>query len=382
MEAPLDETLISGVYGVSPEIVDKALDKAVWKLSREIEKLKNTLVEIRKTMESRRELFEFGVAGPPRELCYVAVDSSFTAPAIELVGGYLGLVNVVSVLYGSKCVKGGEKTVEPRVYIDLWFNDDLTSITARYYERLVAGELLEKKKEGVLDFDVLLLDGELIPRTLPRSGLAGERLKKTVDLTNEIIELADSTNTALVGVLKRSYSRDIVNILGYGGLRLSDKAVLSLILKPLEYVIAGSHHDINSELEKLEGKPGVQREWLKTRLKWYESIVNNIPMGYTVKLAFYRAPTTIYPVATKIEYITSDTLEDDSLISSIIHISGETGIPIPVDYADTLSTITKELKQTVYQKLLAELAKNTKIEAKDAILLLSLTNPEKLRHLY
>lgn len=48
--------------------------------------------EVRRAIESRGDLFRVGIAGSAEDLCYVAVDSSFTAPAIELVGGYLGIV--------------------------------------------------------------------------------------------------------------------------------------------------------------------------------------------------------------------------------------------------------------------------------------------------
>ena len=193
------------------------------------------------------------------------------------------------------------------------------------------------------------------------------------------MELADRTDTAVVGTLKRSYSRDLVGILGFSQLRLSDKAVMSLILNPGEYLVAGSHSDIYRELEGLRGRSGVREDWLEARLRWYRSIVDNVPVGYTVKLAYYRAPKTLYPTATKVEYLTSSSLHEDVLLSSLIHVSAGTGIPAPVDYADSLSAISKELKQTVYQKLIAELAKNA--EARDVIPLLSLTNPEKLGRL-
>ncbi len=321
-------------------------------------------------------MFRFGTAAPVEDLCYVAVDSSFTNPAVELVGGYLGVVKVVVVHYGSRC---GGGSVEAKAYPGLWFNADLTSSVARYYEKRTGVELLERKKHGKADFDVLLLDGDLIPRSLSSRGSVGELHQKIADYTSKIIELADSTDTAVVGVLKRSYSRDLVSIMGFSDLRLSDKAVMSLILKPSEYVVAGSHPEIYGELKKLRGKPGVPGDWLEARLRWYEFIVRNMPRGFTVKLAYYRAPATIYPVATKIEFVASGSLGEDELVSSLMQVSGETGIPVPVDYADSLSAITKELKQTVYQKLLAELSKTAGVEARDAVLLLSLTNPEKLR---
>jgi hypothetical protein len=362
--------------GVAPEVVEKAVIRATSKLIAEIERVKSLIVEIRRALEARRDIFTIREAGKPENLCYAAVDSSFTAPAIELVGGYLGIVVVASVLYGSKC---GRNTVDAKAYTELWFNNDLTSTIARYYERVVALKLLEEKKRGDADFDVLLLDGEIVPRTLGRrEGSSRELLERVVELTSRMLELADKTDTAVVGVLKRSYARDIVNILGFHDIKLSDRAVMSLVLKPGEYLIAGIHSEIYSELRKLESKPGVKKEWLESRLKWYEALVSNIPVGYAVKLAFYRAPRTLYPIATKIEYLSSGGLAEDALISSLVHVSTGTGIPAPVDYADALSTITRELRQTAYQKLLAEIAKRAGLRARDILPLLSLMNPEKL----
>ena len=371
-----DQPVSEEPIGVAPEIVEKAIARTTSKLIAEIERARALIAEIRKAIEARRDLFTTGVARKPETLCYAAVDSSYTAPAIELVGGYLGIVVVASVLYGSKC---GKNSVDAKAYTELWFNDDLTSTIARYYERITALKLLEEKKSGEVDFDVLLLDGEIIPRALGRrEGSTRELLVKVVELTSRVLELADRTDTAVVGILKRSYARDIVNILGFHNIRLSDRAVMSLVLRPGEYLIAGVHSDIYSELRKLRDKPGVKEEWLETRLKWYEVLVSNIPVGYAVKLAFYKAPRTLYPIATKIEYLTSSTLTEEALLSSLVHISTGTGIPAPVDYADALSSITRELKQTAYQKLLAEIAKNVKAEARDILPLLSLMNPEKL----
>ncbi len=359
------------VVGVAPEVVEKVLGKTTTKLVNEIEKVRDIVSVIRDITRSK---FTINTAKEFKELCYAAVDSSYTAPAIELIGGYLGIVVVSTVLYGLKCSKC---IVDAKAYTDLWFSNDLTSIYAKYYERLTTLKLLRMKEGGELYFDVLLVDGELIPRT-STTHLEKDILSKVIELTNKVIELADKTDTALVGILKRSYARDITNILGFHDLRLNDRAIMSLVLKPNEYLIVGAHCDIYDELRRLKGKLGVNEEWLNARLKWYEILIKNIPIGYAVKLAFYRAPKTLYPTATKVEYLTSNSLDEDALLSSLIHISTATGIPAPIDYVDALSIVTKELKQTVYQKLLVEVAKKLRAEAKDILPILSLMNPEKI----
>jgi len=368
-ELPVNEE----VSGVAPEVVEKVLDRTTTKLVNEVNKIRNILNEIRGVVKSK---FTLNTAERFEELCYTAVDSSYTAPAIELIGGYLGIVVVSTVLYGLKCSRC---SVDAKAYTDLWFSNDLTSTYAKYYERLTTLKLLERKKDGEIYFDVLLVDGEIIPRTLTTYLEPGrEVLWKVIELTNKVIELADKTDTALVGVLKRSYARDIVNILGFHDLRLNDRAIMSLVLRPNEYLIVGAHCDIYDELRRLKGRLGVNEEWLGARLRWYDALVKNIPTGYAIKLAFYRAPKTLYPTATKVEYLTSNSLDEDTLLSSLIHVSTATGIPAPIDYADTLSTITKELRQAVYQKLLVEIVKRLRAEAKDILPILSLMNPEKI----
>lgn len=375
----LEEFLAREAAGVAPEVVEKVLVRTASRLVKEVEKVRLRIAEIRRSVEARGDIFALRVVGDYERLCYATVDSSFTAPAIELVGGYLGIIAVVKVLYGSRCGGGRRGSAGAEVYTELWFNRDYVNEFAKYYERATALKLLEAKRGGGLHFDVLLLDGEIIPRVWRGPGNEPLRVR-AVEVTNRIIELADETDTAVAGVLKRSYSRDLVNILGFHDLRLSDRAVMSLALKPGEYLVAGSYSDLHRELEKLRGRPGVDDEWLKARLEWYEGILQNTPTGYEVKLAFYRAPKTLYPTATKVEYMTSSSLHEEVLISSLVHISTATGLPAPVDEADRLatSTLTRELKQTVYQKLIAEVAKSTKASAKEVLPLLSLMNPEKL----
>jgi hypothetical protein len=78
--------------------------------------------------------------------------------------------------------------------------------------------------------------------------------------------------------------------------------------------------------------------------------------------------------------MTSISIDEETLLSGLIHISGETGLPQPIDEVDRLATTTlsKGLRYTVYQKLLAEVAKISKEKIKEIQVLLSLTNPEKL----
>ena len=377
MENPLNEAPVEEIIGVSPEIVDRALDRAVDKLFNEILKVVRIGESVRKSIESSGR-FTIRYIGNSADLCYYAVDSSFTAPAIELTGGYLGIAVVSYTNYGKTC---GKTCVDSKAFVDLNFVDDLTSIYARYYERRTALELLKAKDRGDISFDVLLFDGEVIPRILPswrvRESKKSKLYRNIINVTEDIMELADRTDTAIAGILKRSYSRDIVNILGFKELKMSDRAVLSLVLKPGEYIIFGSYVELRDELLKLRESGDADSEWLRARMPWYDGIIQSMA-GHTVKLAFYRAEKTLYPTATKMEYITSNSLDEDTLISSIMKISIGTGIPAPIDYVDALSDIRGGLKYTIYQKILAELSKKLTSDFDKAQLFLSLMNPEKI----
>lgn len=360
---------------MAPEIIDKRLERAVDKIVSEAERLESLVSEVRRALENRRDLFVFGQADRPRSLCYAAIDSSYTAPAIELLGGYLAITNVSRVVYGSGC---GRTSAESRAYVDFWLTRDETRTAARVYERLNALELLRAKRRGLADFDVLLIDGEVIPRVLSAESPLTRRL---IEATDRLIDYADRTDTALVGVLKRSYARDIAAILGLPVSGLSDRALMSHVLEVGEYVVTASYADLYEELARLRDRAsGEVLRWLEARLRWFDMIVSSIPVGYTVKQAFYRAYGTVYPAATKIEYMLSGHIDDQTLLSSLIHVSSGTGVPAPVDYADRLSSIPRGLRQTVYQMLLAEATKRSGGRASVARLL-SLMNPEKIESL-
>ncbi|MEM2220985.1 MAG: hypothetical protein QXU34_04390, partial [Ignisphaera sp.] len=85
-----------------------------------------------------------------------------------------------------------------------------------------------------------------------------------------------------------------------------------------------------------------------------------------------------HPTATKMEYVTSSSLDEDTLISSIMKISVGTGIPIPIDYTDALSDVSGSLKYTIYQKMIAELSKKLANDSDKVSIFLSLMNPEKM----
>lgn len=68
-------------------------------------------------------------------------------------------------------------------------------------------EFLKAKNRGEINFDVLLFDGEAIPRILPswrtKENKKSRLYRAIVELTENIMELVDKTDTAIVGVLKK-----------------------------------------------------------------------------------------------------------------------------------------------------------------------------------
>ncbi|MCY0868487.1 MAG: DNA double-strand break repair nuclease NurA [Desulfurococcus sp.] len=364
------------------------------KISRELDKIRVIRSKVRRLIEERSDLFHIGVAGEPLKLCFEAVDSGFTAPAIELLGGYLAVINVVSVRYGSTCSR---TQVSARTHVNLWFNEDETGLMAKVLERKRALELLEARRlalemlGGKPLFDVLLLDGEIAPRITytVEHGRLRRNLEKFINLSRKLVESALSSATPVVGVLKRSYARDIAVTLGLTDIRINDRVLMSLALKPGEYLIVkrseeGVYGSLSRALREI-GKSVEDAEikrWVNSRLKWYEGLMSALgDKAREIGLGFYRPPGTLYPVATKVEYVVPEDFSIEKLFSSIMYISTSTGIPAPIDQADALSAVTRELRHIVYEKLKAEVAGNLGVEDRDLLLVLSLMNPEKLLHL-
>lgn len=366
------------VYGVAPEIIEEAVGSVVDKIS----KLSSTLrvaSEVRFMLSSSGELKKVSPAG---DYCYLSIDSSYTSPPLELVGGYLSLIFVVSAMYGTKCYPRASGP-EISAYVTYDPTRDLTRLEARKFEREKAVEALRRKVRGEIQFDILVLDGEVVPRLSPRllSGKSteSENARRLVDITDTMVLLSESTGTPLVGVLKRSYSKDALAVLGHFlDVHLSDRAFMTYVLEPGEFFIVGSYGEIVRAYRNLVLAYGStqsrQLSPAKYRLAWLEWMLSNSKTASRMRMAFYRPSSSISSAAVKIEY-NPCALSEEDLVSALVSTSEATGFPAPVDYADSLSQIPGDVKFTLYQLVLQKIAEaNPEVAHR----LFSLVNPQKL----
>ncbi len=342
----------------------------------------------------RATLYSFGLLGEvssysDRPPCVLAVDTGFTSPPLELVGGRLLLIIRSHVIQGCKCIEGLQPSSSEGF---IRFSDAaeyVAPIYSKIYERRFVKKVLELKKAGKTQVDLVLIDGELFPRTPPgfEKGAKSSIMKlygKLVDLTQEVLELACETDTAIAGVVKRSYGRDVAVRLIDPQIRVNDKALASYILKPGEFVDLGSYGDIAFYLWKFMDVAG---EYLSSndlrayseRLSWILSVIESCSNCSSIGLSIYKARVpTYFMVSTKIEYWVSSGFNYGKLLSYLSSVTGMNGVPHQLDLVDSMSMISRDTLYLVQQQLFKELSKITG-DAEIAMSIAGLTNPEKIK---
>ena len=396
------------------ELIEEPITRLVSdEVSREAQRLANNVKEvlskgrdsIRKVLERNEYLKK--ITPSNKSLKYVALDTGFTSPPIELIGGRLLIIVRSHILVGTS-----SKYLAPTdsVGIIRFVQDEnLGKPLSKIIERKFVKEVLELKERGELDIDLIVIDGELFPRAPPgylseksTSGMS-KLYKKIIRLTQEIVELADKTDTALVGVVKRAYGRDLQVLLKIPPkelkyFQINDKAIATYILNPGEWIDIGSYADIvyylheylrivRDEIRACEERNcndisllrSIERS-LNSRYAW---IVGVVKCGdhdlWPIRVALYKAKSPKYFMsATKVELWPSSVLSIDDLISFLASITGINGVPHPIDLVDSLCRIRKELLYITQQKLYSELARILG-DNELALSLAGLTNPEKMR---
>lgn len=345
--------------GVEPELVEEALEEAVKGLANLISRLE----KLKDVEERLRESGRVKELGPGSPTCYFAVDSGFTSPPIEVLGGYLSLVQVATVPYGHKC--GGPPTKV--LYVHFNPERDDTDAFARVKER----EHAMKGLEWLADIDgpkALLIDGEVVPRFGARRRASGEEVvEEAIKKSRELIREALASGIPVIGVLKRSFSRDVVVAEGLGP-ELTDRVLMSAVLREGEYFVAGRYKEI------YEGFRSKAPDSLSWRVEWLRWVSSDEYFG-DVFVAFYRPYHALFPAATKVEVALPEGIDLGEVLAGLAAVSEATGIPAPIDYVDSLSRVTPEMIYTVYQLLLNRLGSAGREVAQ---ILLALVNPQKL----
>lgn len=322
--------------------------------------------------------------------CCLALDTSFTSPPLELTGGKLLVITRSHIFYGCSSLGGEEKTGTVGYVKFIQEDDTIGTPYSKIVEREFIKDVLVKKKKGLLGIDMILLDGELFPRIPP--GYVGRKssestvikaYNRVLDLTQEILELAEETNTVIVGTVKRVYGRDLQVVLDNPLIKVNDKAFSTFILESGEWIDIGSYSDIARRLEEYIEKHQKDLEprrlrSLGERRTWITRVINVAPKTSSVRVATYKAENpTYFMIATKIEVYPSNTTTLDDIVSYLSSITGVNGVPHPIDVVDSMSMIKRDLLYIVQQQLYTELSNNIK----DPLLALSLaglTNPEKM----
>ncbi|RLG87677.1 MAG: hypothetical protein DRO15_04515 [Thermoprotei archaeon] len=324
----------------------------------------------------------------PKNLCVVAVDTGFTEPSVELTGGRLVIVIKAHAFFGCepRCIGGKEATALVKF---LESEEGIAKPISKIVERRFIVDLLKRKELGELHVDMIILDGELIPRIPPGYRRRSERLMmklytRIIDLSNEMFKLAFNTKTALVGVIKRSYGHFLGPLINMPELELNDKAIATYILKPGEYIDLGYYFDIIDKtrgvlenLEKKKVKGSIVRT-LKQRVEWLRKIVDNVDWSGHTRIILYKSWVPSYfSLATKVEVWPSDNLPTDSILGYLAASTGINGVPYQIDVVDSMCRIPRSLLLETQQQLFRDLA--IKLEdVKLAMSIAGLTNPEKM----
>jgi len=379
----LDE-LLRELLTEEPEAVAKlvieSIDSEAIKVAKDVRESLNCLSLIRDTLRSREDppcLKEL-----PRlsrgDLCVVAIDTSYTAPPIDLIGGKLGLILLSVIKFGS-C---GTEVVEHSAKATLVNSDDELKLISKIAEREFIRKALISKKEGTLDFDMIVIDGELFPRVRPGgSRLSNDMYERLVELTDEVLKLGNETNTTLVGVLKRVYGKDLKILLKIPELKLVDKSVASYILSNGEFIHLGDYYRIqtalNEYIKEFKDRDEDIRS-LRERLRWISRTASKSPMTLALHVLIYKPLIrTYFSVPVKAEVLPTNEYTIEEITSYLSLITSPNGVPYPIDVVDRLSRVRRDLvfiaQQMLYSKLI-ELLRDERL----ALSIAGLTNPEKM----
>ncbi len=324
-----------------------------------------------------------------RSPAYLALDTGFTSPPLELIGGKLLIIIRSHVLQGvsSDAVPPASSVGFVKFVQDEAVGKPLSKVVERRFVK----EVLELKKAGKVDVDLIIIDGEIFPRVPPgyvarkkRSSTVAKLYGMVLELTHEILELADETDTALAGVVKRAYGRDVPVVIDSPEIVVNDKALATYVLEPGEWIDLETYSDIAhylSEFLKKHGDelPAEQVTALNNRLAWIVAVMKASDyLTSTIRVAIYKAKLpTYFMAATKVEVWPSNDYTAEEVIAYLASITGVNGVPHPIDVVDAMCRLRKELLHLTQQQLQSELAKKLG-DPHLAMSIAGLTNPEKM----
>jgi len=223
-------------YWLEPDLLN-AVRYDVEKSAERLERLG----QLAEGISSIRDRAKIGQIPKPADEHYVyAVDSSYGSPPLELIGG---VFTVIAYGYVGRSRQGVDKFLGGAVYFEDKDEQDLSRYAA-LMERRLAARLLRRRAEGLKDFDVLLLDGELALHPLPFNlAVPGGKYREVNKVVESLLAAAERAGVTLVGLAKRVRSR-YLSVLYGGCLPMNDRAAASLVLRPGEYLVLGRLKDV------------------------------------------------------------------------------------------------------------------------------------------
>ena len=383
-----DEEYLLGLEEEPPSLV---ILKGVPEEASKLAELVRSLIDLRELIRSK--LSSLDMLSRINDVKYVppylALDTGFTSPPLELIGSKLLVIIRSHIIHGTY-----SEALEPSASVGIvrLVNDEgISKPLSKIIERKFVKEVLELKKEGKLDIDLIMIDGELFPRVPPgfrrsasRGSSVGKLYCKVLELTNEVLKLADETNTALVGILKRVYGRDLIAYLELPEVMVNDKALATYVLSPGEWVDLITYLEIADHLRTFINKYGSKLPtWLlrtlENRLAWLVSVMRESDyLTSNIRVAIYKAKLpTYFMAATKVEVWPSSELPIDDIIAILSSITGVNGVPHPIDQVDSMCRLRREVLHLTQQQLQNELTKLLG-DPHLAMALAGLTNPEKM----
>ena len=365
-------------YGSHPAIV--AVLRKVETVVDRIEDKINVLREILNKKDLASKINFNKIPLEYNNYCIAAIDSTFPPEGLDLVGGKLSAIVAGYILHGCRD-KRDKNRVEPRKLVgDLVFADteefkEIVYTKAKILEKKLAIELLDNKANGLIGLDQVLFDGEIVPYKLlyssPKKKEKKKRLRKLEEVIEESISKAEKTNTTIIGVLKRSYSKILSAIIDEK-MPINDKAFMSIALNNGEYTCIGKLRELLPRQVKYMNIP----EEAKPRYR--NIIIENLdqhPEYGEIEVCFYKPHTkTSFNQAVKIEVLDYGNIGIENIIAYLSSKTSENAVPYFIDIIDSLVRLEARTLEAARRKLEAMLAKRRE---KIGIILSGHTNPQK-----
>ncbi len=289
--------------------------------------------------------------------CYI--DGSYSEPMLELLGGAFTVYAVGYVMSNGemRIEYGGAKIVSDQREISRF-------VTA--LERKLAIKLLQGKKHGLYDFDILVHDGPI--NNFPGEPFAAP--EPYAELIKEELRLAKETHTIIVGIPKvtrATYAAALLGLVPEKGKVppiIPDRAFATYVLERGEYVVLGKLGDILPKYAEY------LRKYTKRRVpEDYLELVKKIPEYGDITLVLLKTAAGL-----RLEIYDPSGNSIDDVVSYIYWETGQGASMYPYlhDRVDQLVRIRLQDTLWAYMALLRNVQ-----DAESLVGLLSLANPQK-----